>query len=125
MTTCKFPSNLEFPELAYFNICYVQSNDADSFKKFPSKSCPLRYGTAKIKEDALSLFQAGLREYLGQYNVKTSGNKNCGWGITGLSVSASKIVAIPSVSSKLLVTIMYFFHPFPFTFLSYVQISME
>ncbi|XP_009781590.1 DNA polymerase eta-like isoform X2 [Nicotiana tabacum] len=73
-----------------------KSNDADSFKKFPSKSCPLRYETAKIKEDALSLFQAGLREYLGQYNVKTSGNKNCGWGITGLSVSASKIVAIPS-----------------------------
>ncbi|XP_070048092.1 DNA polymerase eta isoform X3 [Nicotiana tomentosiformis] len=73
-----------------------KSNDADSFKKFPSKSCPLRYGTAKIKEDALSLFQAGLREYLGQYNVKTSGNQNCGWGITGLSVSASKIVAIPS-----------------------------
>ncbi|OIT29634.1 dna polymerase eta [Nicotiana attenuata] len=73
-----------------------KSNDADSFKKFPSKSCPLRYGTAKIKEDALSLFQAGLREYLGQYNLKTSGNQNCGWGITGLSVSASKIVAIPS-----------------------------
>ncbi|KAJ8529048.1 hypothetical protein K7X08_035883 [Anisodus acutangulus] len=71
-------------------------NDSDSFKKFPSKSCPLRYGTSRIKEDALSLFQAGLREYLGLYNVKTSGNQNSGWGITGLSVSASRIVAIPS-----------------------------
>ncbi|XP_059281770.1 DNA polymerase eta isoform X7 [Lycium ferocissimum] len=77
-----------------------KSNDADSFKKFPSKSCPLRYGTSKIKEDALSLFQAGLREYLGLYNVKTSGNQNSGWGITGLSVSASKILAIPSLPDK-------------------------
>lgn len=77
----------------------MQSNDVDSFKKFPSKSCPLRYGTSKIKEDALSLFQAGLREYLGLYNVKISRNQNSGWGITGLSVSANKIVAIPSVCS--------------------------
>ncbi|XP_055818578.1 DNA polymerase eta isoform X3 [Solanum dulcamara] len=83
-----------------------KSNDADSFKKFPSKSCPLRYGTSKIKEDALSLFQAGLREYLGLYNVKISGNQNSGWGITGLSVSASKIVAIPSGTRS----IMNYFH---------------
>ncbi|XP_059281764.1 DNA polymerase eta isoform X2 [Lycium ferocissimum] len=83
-----------------------KSNDADSFKKFPSKSCPLRYGTSKIKEDALSLFQAGLREYLGLYNVKTSGNQNSGWGITGLSVSASKILAIPSGTRS----IMNYFH---------------
>lgn len=76
-----------------------KSNDVDSFKKFPSKSCPLRYGTSKIKEDALSLFQAGLREYLGLYNVKISRNQNSGWGITGLSVSANKIVAIPSENS--------------------------
>lgn len=83
-----------------------KSNDADSFKKFPSKSCPLRYGTSKMKEDALSLFQAGLREYLGMYNVKISGNQNSGWGITGLSVSASKIVAIPSGTRS----IMNYFH---------------
>jgi len=74
----------------------VQSNDGESFRKFPSKSCPLRYGTSKIKEDALSLFQAGLREYHGLYNVKISGNQNSGWRITGVSVSASKIEAIPS-----------------------------
>ncbi|CAN4112658.1 unnamed protein product [Withania somnifera] len=83
-----------------------KSNDTDSFKKFPSKSCPLRYGTSKIKEDALSLFQAGLREYLGLYNVKISGNQNSGWGITGLSVSASKIVAIPSGTRS----VMNYFH---------------
>ncbi|KAK6803116.1 hypothetical protein RDI58_000900 [Solanum bulbocastanum] len=83
-----------------------KSNDGDSFRKFPSKSCPLRYGTSKIKEDALSLFQAGLREYLGLFNVKISGNQNNGWSITGLSVSASKIVAIPSGTRS----IMNYFH---------------
>ncbi|CAI9102870.1 OLC1v1001229C4 [Oldenlandia corymbosa var. corymbosa] len=72
-----------------------KSSDNDSHKKFPSKSGPLRYGTAKILEDAILLFQAGLREYLGSHNLKTSGAHD-GWGITGLSVSASKIVAIPS-----------------------------
>ncbi|KAL3523149.1 hypothetical protein ACH5RR_015983 [Cinchona calisaya] len=71
-------------------------NDTDSHKKFPSKSCSLRYGTSKLQEDALILFQAGLREYLGSYKLKTSGSQHDGWRITGLSVSASKIVAIPS-----------------------------
>ena len=79
----------------------LQSNDLDSDKKFPSKSCPLRYGIAKIQEDALNLFQAGLREYLGSCKVKTQGNQCSGWSITALSVSASKIVAIPTVSLKL------------------------
>ena len=76
----------------------MQKTDTDSHKKFPYKSCPLRYGTSKIQEDALLLFQAGLREYLGSYQPKTSGGPHDGWGIIGLSVSASKIVAIPSVS---------------------------
>ncbi|XP_062161133.1 DNA polymerase eta isoform X2 [Alnus glutinosa] len=83
-----------------------KSNDSDSHKKFPSKSCPLRYGTVKIQEDALSLFQAGLREYLGSYKSKTQGSQYNGWGITALSVSASKIVAIPSGTSS----IMKYFH---------------
>lgn len=95
----------------------MQSNDGDSFRKFPSKSCPLRYGTSKIKEDALSLFQAGLREYLGLFNVKISGNQNNGWGITGLSVTASKIVAIPSVSSKFLSAIIYYIHLLLYTYI--------
>ncbi|KAI3798416.1 hypothetical protein L1987_33691 [Smallanthus sonchifolius] len=69
-----------------------KSTDTDSHKKFPSKSYPLRYGAGKVLEDSVNLFQAGLREYLGSYTNPANG----GWGITGLSVSASKIVAIPS-----------------------------
>ncbi|XP_054801326.1 DNA polymerase eta isoform X2 [Prosopis cineraria] len=73
-----------------------KSGDSDSHKNFPSKSCPLRYGTAKIQEDALNLFQAGLREYISFYSNKTQGSQNNSWGITSLSVGASKIVTIPS-----------------------------
>ncbi|KAL8033985.1 hypothetical protein ABFX02_13G191400 [Erythranthe guttata] len=69
-------------------------NDSESLKKFPSKSCPLRYGIAKIQEDALNLFHAGLREYIGIHHAKMKQHNE--WAITGLSVSASKIVAIPS-----------------------------
>ncbi|XP_037496606.1 DNA polymerase eta isoform X2 [Jatropha curcas] len=84
-----------------------KSSDSDSHKKFPSKSCPLRYGTAKIQEDAFNLFQAGLREYLfnlfqaglreylGSYGTKIQGSHHKGWGVTALSISASKIVAVP------------------------------
>ncbi|XP_062094816.1 DNA polymerase eta isoform X4 [Humulus lupulus] len=74
-----------------------KSCDSDAQKNFPSKSCPLRYGAAKMQEDALNLFQAGLREYLGTYNTRALGSQNNGWRITGLSVSASKIVEIPSI----------------------------
>lgn len=80
----------------------MQSGDLDSYKKFPSKSCPLRYGASKIQDDALILFQAGLREYLGSFRVNTEGSQNKGWAVTSLAVSASKIVAIPSVSSNLI-----------------------
>lgn len=78
----------------------LQSSDSDSQKNFPSKSCPLRYGTAKMQADAFNLFQAGLREYMGSSNIKAQGGQNNGWRITGLSISASKIVEIPSVSLK-------------------------
>ncbi|KAJ4702699.1 DNA polymerase eta [Melia azedarach] len=73
-----------------------KSSDSDSFRKFPSKSCPLRYGTTKMQEDAFNLFQAGLREYLGLYGVKTQGSHCNGWRVTALSVSASKIVPMLS-----------------------------
>lgn len=76
----------------------VQLSDSDSRKKFPSKSCPLRYGAAKIQEDALNLFKAGLRDYLGSYRANILGDSNNEWRITSLSVSASKIMTIPSVS---------------------------
>ncbi|GER41025.1 DNA polymerase eta [Striga asiatica] len=70
-------------------------NDSESLKKFPSKSCPLRYGITKIQEDALSLFHAGLREFAGVYNIRTKEGKQHDWAITGLSISASKIDVIP------------------------------
>jgi hypothetical protein len=79
----------------FISVFFLQKGDSDSHKKFPSKSCPLRYGTTKIQEDALTLFHAGLRDFLGF--SKTHGSEN-NWGITALSVSASKIVPIPSVS---------------------------
>ncbi|KAL6206239.1 hypothetical protein ACLB2K_023488 [Fragaria x ananassa] len=78
-----------------------KASDSDSHKKFPSKSCPLRYGAAKIQEDAFNLFQAALREYLGLFTVKTQGSHNNQWGITSLSVSASKIVPIPSGTASI------------------------
>ena len=67
----------------------LQKNEHDSMKKFPSKSCPLRYGTGKIQEDAMKLFQSGLHDFLE--------SQNTGWSITSLSVTASKIYDIPSV----------------------------
>ncbi|KAK9733513.1 hypothetical protein RND81_04G072200 [Saponaria officinalis] len=70
-------------------------SDTDSLKKFPSKSCPLRYGASKIQEDALRLFHAGLREFMALCGVKGEKIKNSGWRVTGLSISASKIVAVP------------------------------
>ncbi|KAJ4782982.1 DNA polymerase eta [Rhynchospora pubera] len=63
-------------------------------KKFPSKSCPLRYGTSKIQEDAMHLFESGLSDFLN--------SKNLGWGITSLAVGASKIVDIPNGTTSIL-----------------------
>ncbi|KAL7210987.1 hypothetical protein ACSBR2_013970 [Camellia fascicularis] len=83
-----------------------KSSDSESQKIFPSKSCPLRYGSAKIKEDALNLFQARLREYLGSHRINAQGSHYNGWGMTSLSVTANKIVAIPSGTCS----IMKYFH---------------
>lgn len=68
----------------------LQANDMESQRKFPSKSCPLRYGTAKIQEDAKKLFESGLRDFLG--------SQASAWGVTSLSVTASKILDTPPVS---------------------------
>ncbi|XP_021743146.1 DNA polymerase eta-like isoform X2 [Chenopodium quinoa] len=76
-----------------------KSSDTDSQKRFPSKSCPLRYGIIKIQEDALSLFHAGLREFLGTYGARSEKNQNNEWGITGLSISASKIISAQGTCS--------------------------
>lgn len=58
-------------------------------RKFPSKSCPLRYGTSKLKEDTMRLFDSGLRDFLGSQHI--------GWGVTSLSITASKITDVPQV----------------------------
>uniref|UniRef100_A0A0E0FTD4 DNA polymerase eta n=1 Tax=Oryza nivara TaxID=4536 RepID=A0A0E0FTD4_ORYNI len=76
----------------YARAC--RKNKSDSIKKFPSKSCPLRYGTVKIQEDAMKLFESGLHDFLGSQNTK--------WSITSLSVSASKIFDIPIGTSSIL-----------------------
>ncbi|KAL5221825.1 hypothetical protein ABZP36_026538 [Zizania latifolia] len=71
-----------------------KENECDSIKKFPSKSCPLRYGTGKIQEDAMKLFESGLHDFLGSQNTK--------WSITSLSVAATKIFDIPSGTNSIL-----------------------
>nr|BAJ97041.1 predicted protein [Hordeum vulgare subsp. vulgare] len=71
-----------------------KENEGNSMKKFPSKSCPLRYGTGKIQEDAMKLFESGLHDFWG--------SQNAGWSITSLSVTASKIFDIPSGTNSIL-----------------------
>ncbi|KAL5582297.1 hypothetical protein UlMin_014739 [Ulmus minor] len=66
-------------------LCVSLVFSTDSQKNFPSKSYPLRYGTAKMQEDAFNLFQAGLCEFLGLFSAKSQGAQNNGWGITCLS----------------------------------------
>ncbi|GMP32636.1 hypothetical protein CsSME_00006306 [Camellia sinensis var. sinensis] len=93
---CEELSERLHSDLDSVDYVIMQCSDSESQKIFPSKSCPLRYGSAKIKEDALNLFQVGLREYLGSHRIKAQGSHYNGWGITSLFVTASKIVAIPS-----------------------------
>ncbi|KAI3455786.1 hypothetical protein Pfo_012449 [Paulownia fortunei] len=103
---CDLEQNKRIARTLTLHASAYKLNDSESLKKFPSKSCPLRYGIAKIQEDALNLFHAGLREYIGIYHVRTKENKHHEWAITGLSVSASKIVVIPSGTHS----IMKYFH---------------
>ncbi|CAL5371713.1 unnamed protein product [Camellia sinensis] len=66
------PESLEGSTYTHFACQSFQVTKSQ--KNFLSKSCPLRYGSAKIKEDALNLFQAGLREYLGSHRIKAQGS---------------------------------------------------
>ncbi|KAK4399560.1 DNA polymerase eta [Sesamum angolense] len=102
---CDLEQNKRIARTLTLHASAYKLNDSESLKKFPSKSCPLRYGIAKIQEDALKLFHAGLREYIGIYHVRSKESKH-EWAITGLSVSASKIVGIPSGTHS----IMKYFH---------------
>ncbi|PIN17248.1 DNA polymerase iota/DNA damage inducible protein [Handroanthus impetiginosus] len=103
---CDLEQNKRIARTFTLHASAYKVNDSESLKKFPSKSCPLRYGIAKIQEDALNLFHAVLREYVGIYHVRTKENKHHEWAITGLSVSASNIVVIPSGTHS----IMKYFH---------------
>ncbi|URE48848.1 impB/mucB/samB family C-terminal domain [Musa troglodytarum] len=71
-----------------------KENDMEPHRKFPSKSCPLRYGTSKIQEAAVKLFDSGLRDFLGSQHI--------GWGITSLSIAASKISDLPQGTCSIL-----------------------
>ncbi|KQK09821.1 DNA polymerase eta [Brachypodium distachyon] len=71
-----------------------KENECNLMKKFPSKSCPLRYGTGKIQEDAMKLFESALHDFWG--------SRNTGWSITSLSVTASKIFDDTSGTNSIL-----------------------
>ncbi|XP_074567698.1 DNA polymerase eta isoform X2 [Curcuma longa] len=71
-----------------------KENDMEPQRKFPSKSCPLRYGTSKLKEDTMRLFDSGLRDFLGSQHI--------GWGVTSLSITASKITDVPQGTRSIL-----------------------
>ncbi|KAI0497936.1 hypothetical protein KFK09_021175 [Dendrobium nobile] len=68
-----------------------KTSDVEPHKKFPSKSCPLRYGINKIQEDAKKLFDTGLREFLGSHSNA--------WRVTSLAISAGKILDTPRTFS--------------------------
>ncbi|KAL3827725.1 hypothetical protein ACJIZ3_016527 [Penstemon smallii] len=103
---CDLEQNKRIAHTLTLHASAYKLNDMESLKKFPSKSCPLRYGIAKIQEDSLNLFNAGLREFTSICSAKIKGSKQHEWAITGLSVSASKIVVIPSGTHS----IMKYFH---------------
>ncbi|EPS68052.1 hypothetical protein M569_06718, partial [Genlisea aurea] len=98
---CDLEQNKRIAHTLTLHASAYKSDDFESVRNFPSKSCPLRYGTGKLQEDALNLFNAALREYVGIMS-----KKDHEWAITGLSLSASKIVAIPSGMNP----IMKYFH---------------
>lgn len=76
-----------------------QKQGIDSNKKFPSKSCPLRYGKDKILQDALHLFERGLWDFCGGYAAgKRDSKHGSTWAVVGLSVTASNIFSTPGVN---------------------------
>ncbi|CAO2824201.1 unnamed protein product [Amaranthus hypochondriacus] len=93
--------NKRIAQTLTLHVRAYKSSSTGSQKKFPSKSCPLRYGTPKIHEDALSMFHAGLREFMETHGVKNDINQNNGWRVTGLSISASKILGVPQGTSTI------------------------
>lgn len=76
-----------------------QDHGIDSSKKFPSKSCSLRYGKEKVLQDALHLFERGLRDFCGGYGGGKRGSKHGStWAVVGLSITASNILSTTGVN---------------------------
>ena len=73
----------------------------NSDRKFPSRSCVLRYGKEKLAEDAFKLFERALNAYVvpsTTFTQEISSNMSGAWVITALFIGASNISAAPSVS---------------------------
>lgn len=70
-------------------------------KKFPSKSCPFRYGKEKMLADARTLFERGLRDIclanksLSPVKGSSSSNK-FDWAVTAISIGASGMSTAPT-----------------------------
>jgi len=76
-----------------------QEHGIDSSKKFPSKSCPLRYGKDKVLQDALHLFERGLGDFCGGHGGgKRDSKHGSTWAVVGLSITASNIFSTPGVN---------------------------
>ncbi|KAG0622952.1 hypothetical protein M758_3G136200 [Ceratodon purpureus] len=69
-------------------------------KKFPSKSCPIRYGKEKLLADARILFERGLRDFYPANRslspVKGSSSNKCDWAVTAISIGAGGMMTIPT-----------------------------
>lgn len=87
-------------KLLVFHAAVHLRGGSQPAKKFPSKSCPLRYGKEKILADVRSLFERGLRDFCPLNRslspVKGTGSNSCNWAVTLISIGANDISAIPT-----------------------------
>ncbi|XP_024382887.1 DNA polymerase eta isoform X2 [Physcomitrium patens] len=86
--------------LVFHAAVQLRGGNPQPGKKFPSKSCPIRYGKEKILADARILFERGLRDFCPVNKslspVKGSSNSKCEWAVTALSIGAGGISTIPT-----------------------------
>jgi len=85
--------------LVFHAACHLKGRAQSTNRKFPSKSCALRYGKDKIVADARVLFEKCLQDFCPSSSLsplKATGGTSCNWAVTALSVGASNISALPS-----------------------------
>ncbi|CAM6037849.1 unnamed protein product [Sphagnum compactum] len=85
--------------LVFHAACHLKGRAQSTNRKFPSKSCTLRYGKDKIVADARVLFEKCLQDFCPSSSLsplKATGGTSCNWAVTALSVGASNISALPS-----------------------------